>query len=341
MSIGTDGDGHASCKLLESRLDLSYDTIDVCCGFNESPIRVPFKDFNLLDLQRMRRETQARIQDGTEQTCLTCPQLKKKTWASSGLIESINIHHFTKCNLRCVYCFTVIDDQKLIRNNWETKYSAYDIIKSVIDAGQLSPKARVIWAGGEPTIVEEFDRVVQLVTEFGAYVDVFSNCVRFSPALAQAIGRTPARVHILCSVDAGTPATYEHMKGADVLHKVWHNIGLYNKDRPAVNGKYIFVNAENRAEEEIDAFVMACGQAGIRRVVIDVDQYQVRANGWVTPDEFLPAVVRLGEALPGAGIWGSFGEGVRCRDAVSSQIIAPLLEKIREKRPAEPTPAHP
>jgi len=340
MNTGGGADGELSCQYLEGRLDLSYETIDVCCGFNESPIRIAFQDFNITTLQQLRHATLARIHAGTEATCLSCPQLKKKHWTSSGLVESINIHHFTKCNLRCVYCFTVIDDQQWIRERWETKYSAYDVIKAVIDAGQLSPRARVIWAGGEPTLVEEFDRVTELVTEFGAYVDVFTNCVRFSPALAKAIERSPSRVYILCSVDAGTSATYEGMKGADVLQRVWRNISLYNKDRSAVTGKYIFVNAENCADHEIDAFVAACLEARVCRVVMDVDGYQVRANRWLTPEEYLPPLVRLGEALRAAGITTFFGEGVRCHRPDSQQLITPSLEGLRECLAGEWRPAH-
>ncbi len=244
----------ASCWLLEGRIDLFYDTVQVCCGYNTSPIVIPVDDFNLDALPKLRDDVRARIAAG-EASCCSCPKLETRDWQPSGLVEEINVHNFTKCNLRCVYCFTTLEDQATIRSQWDSRYRASDVVKKIIGAGLLSKSARVYWTGGEPTLAAEFDEIIELVTSYGAFSSVFSNCVRYSPGLAAAIERHPDLVSVLCSVDAGTPETYERIKGADVFEKVWDVVGRYNRSRPAVHAKYIFVDSFNSGEADIRGFV--------------------------------------------------------------------------------------
>jgi pyruvate-formate lyase-activating enzyme len=316
----------AGCQMLNGRVDLNFRNVDVCAGFNNSPVHIPVAEFTPDLLRRRRREAAEKVRLGTEETCQTCPRREIAAWAPTSQIDAICIHYFTKCNLKCVYCYTVLDDPAWIRERRDPKYSAYDTISQLIDAGDLSKDARITWAGGEPTLGDEFESVIDLVTEFGAYVDVFTNAVVYSKGLARAVRTRPDRVNILCSIDAGTPATYARIKGADVLDKVWRNIGLYNQERSAVDVKYIFVDEGNAAEAEFAPFADACRKSGVRRVALDVDHNKARAENWMTPARFIEPLAMFGKQLIAQGFEVVFGCGVLRPEDVVEHMIKGMLE---------------
>ena len=89
----------------------------------------------------------------------------------------------------------------------------------------LDRRSIVDWGGGEPTIYPEIDEALELLTRFGSTTWVHTNGTRVPKPIRGGLSTT--RLHILCSIDAGTRQTWQRIKNKDMLHIVWRNLEEY------------------------------------------------------------------------------------------------------------------
>src|SRR5262249_30350849 len=134
-------------------------------------------------------------------------------------------------------------------------------------------------------------------------------------------------IHILCSVDAGSPETYKRIKEGDEYQTVWRNLLLYRRRGAQVVVKYI-VTEENCSRKEIRSFVQDVRRHGRPLVLADIDHRY--------PD--VTSAILAGLAFMKLTAWSSgldFAFGETGSDSYPEKQIPTLVEKsFRAQWPA-------
>ncbi|MHB8139506.1 MAG: radical SAM protein [Smithellaceae bacterium] len=146
----------------------------------------------------------------------------------------------------------------------------YDTFQAMMADGLLAPDGVINWGGGEPTLLAEFEPLLGLLAASGRWNYVATNGVRYSPALAA--GLADGHVGMVCSVDAGTAATFKALKGRDCFERVWAHLKAYAATGGNVQVKYI-VTRMNSNSDDAREFVRLSAEAGVSGLICDVDAF--------------------------------------------------------------------
>ena len=86
---------------------------------------------------------------------------KLSRWDEENYINHFTLNHWTKCNCNCTYCYT--KDNKKAFNAYK-EYPLYPIIKDMFKKGVIkkAEESCIIFGGGEPTILKDFDKLINL-----------------------------------------------------------------------------------------------------------------------------------------------------------------------------------
>tara|TARA_B100000886_G_C20424858_1_gene493406 strand:- start:71 stop:1369 length:1299 start_codon:yes stop_codon:yes gene_type:complete len=269
-----------TCKDLEESLYIAPNEIRSCCQrfFHKDKMR---GDAKLIDIQEGRTPTAEdikiarekifnEIQNDKNEDCIGCPFLKKtkKKPKFTSTIKHLSIEHHSVCNLRCNYCSEVY---------WGGKKSKYDVVEFISylrESNSLEKCNKVVWGGGEPTLDKSFEKILDEIdknTNTKTYHRVFTNSVRFSEAIPKFLKKS--LIKITTSVDAGTPETFQKVRGRPKFYNVFENLRSYSKIDPTkITIKYIFTE-ENYDEKEVDGFVENC-----KKYELDNCNYQISMN---------------------------------------------------------------
>ena len=206
--------------------------------------------------------------------CVGCPFLKEDTWADNGkYIDHLYISHWTHCNSKCIYCFSSQHPENF--GNWK-KYYTLPIIKDLNEKGYLRPDCYISFGGGEPTILDEFEDIMNYLLDNYFYgIRVHTSGILYSPAIARSIRET--RGYVVVSVDSGTKETYEKIKQVPCFDKVRDNIRRYALEtnflgRFLVSAKFIIIPGINDTKEEIEKWLIANKDAGLYTTVLDIEE---------------------------------------------------------------------
>lgn len=161
-----------SCSYIEGGLTFQNHGITACCAVHEGhnwPILYPYNgDLNRLpvdELLEKRYELQLQVAEGENPICKHCHSLIKRKWGKTEYpFRLISVQNDLRCNICCEYCNFLVkwsDYQK----NYQT-YKMYPLIKQMIDEKLLAPDAQFFWAGGEPSILDEFSQCLEAVFEY-------------------------------------------------------------------------------------------------------------------------------------------------------------------------------
>lgn len=277
-SFGSDGAwDHTSCRYLESGLSFYSDKITACgivhhgtgtpelATYSGGPV-----PFEMIALQRA--ELIRKNQLGCDTPCRNCPNLVRKLWPEpTGKIDWIGITHFNGCNNACDYCWLQWADNGRGRPNHPSKsYAVIPAIEKLIDQGMLAADAIVDFGGGgEPTLTPEFDELFGRLVRSGIEVWLHTNGVRLPESIAH--DRLDLKkVHVVCSVDAGTAETYRVVKARNHFCKVSENLKTYRTRGAEVIAKYI-MQGNNCSVPDIEGFIGLARQINIPLVVWDID----------------------------------------------------------------------
>jgi organic radical activating enzyme len=141
------------------------------------------------------------------------------------------------------------------------------MIKSMVDDGLLAQNAQILWGGGEPTILPEFEDIYSLLAEYGVSQEVPTNGVVFSQTLQEYLKSSNTTVKM--SLDAVNPETYRLIKGADVCSLAWESAARYAQ----AGGNRVIVKmiVSEYNMDEVEQFAAKCEELGIKNVAGDVD----------------------------------------------------------------------
>ena len=206
--------------------------------------------------------------------CINCPYLIESNWGNNGkYINCMYISHWSDCNSKCIYCFSSQHPEDFDR---KSKYSVLPILKDMFQKGYLAENAQVSFGGGEPTLLDEFEDIMNfLLDNYFWGIRVHTSGIKYSQAMARAINEI--RGYIVVSVDAGSKDVYEKIKQVPCYDIVRENIRKYALQttflgRFLISAKYIIIPGINDTKAEIEKWILANKDAGLYTTVLDIEE---------------------------------------------------------------------
>ena len=98
-------------------------------------------------------------------------------------------------------------------------------------------------------------------------------------------GIQKGNVSLCVSIDAGSKAVHEKVKGVKSFDKVWKHVEKYAKvknplAKNSISLKYIIIPNVNDTEEEIELWLKRCIKAGVNKVILNADNNIFIKSGW-------------------------------------------------------------
>jgi len=312
---------YLSCHHLERGLVFYPSRATACCAnpaTGDTPTLAPFTaELTAEQILEGRAKIIARHKAGDiVPECRGCPRLVEGTWQSEDgygeyPIDDVTIAHFTTCNIRCNYCYTVTRPE--LSAPLSKAPRILQTFEQLIAEGQLAPYATVRFSGGEPTLLPEFEPLLTLLTNHGVHSHVYTNAVKLSDAILNALRQD--KVELILGIDAAYAATYKAIKKMNYNETVWKNVAVYcaTQRREAtakIWAKFIFCG-ENYAEAT--AFVERAAAAGVKHVYYDFDASRARPGMdrdglGLLPDEVADQVAALRHQCAIRGIEANFAQ---------------------------------
>lgn len=280
---------YKSCVWLEYGIHFDIDSIKTCCQYSSlggGDTRI-IEDYNgaQVDWDKIFEYKRA-IKDihksgGTFHKCEGCIFLEELDWDENDTyISMINLDYWTKCNCHCTYCHTHKDKEYY---NSKVNYNFLPIVKDMIDKNILRPNGHVSFGGGEVTLLEEFEELLDIFLDFNVgFIRIHSACMDYSKSIEK--GLKKGNVDLIVSVDSGTKELHRKIKEVDVYDNVWKNLKNYAKaqSKPTlVKSKYIVIPGVNDNRGEIIKWLKKSKEVGIKSVIQEIESqwfYRTRPN---------------------------------------------------------------
>lgn len=269
-----------SCPNIESGLHFFHKQVKACCSIKEGPIFVNNYKGELLDwdeIQKKRQEVREILKSGQiYENCKGCFELKEDYWEEKNCIETLFIFHWTHCNCGCTYCAN-IHLTKGAYSDEVRKSEYYDVlpaIKDLMDKKLIAKNADIRCLGGELTVLEEFEPVIDLLMDNDPQaVSFLTSAIKHSPIIEKATKQNKAMIVI--SIDSGCEETYNRIKRVNKFNEVVANVKRYidSSDTAAEKLilKYILVERVNDNIEEIEKWLQLSVKIGVKNVRLDLD----------------------------------------------------------------------
>ncbi len=265
---------YKSCHLIEHGISINVDSIQACClsrDFNKGQLPIIEKYENnkinwneLFEIKKQHRKHQ-KIQDLI--FCEGCYNLREEDWDEDDYISFINFDHWSHCNSNCIYC-------SVQRCKPKTKNNVLNAVKELIKIGKFKNNGEITFQGGEPTILKEFENLLNLFIKQGSKVRIHSSGIKFSRAIRE--GLKKGKVTVVVSPDSAEKDTYKIIKRVDKSNNVWDNIKHYRKNlnentQNLVKVKYIIIPGINDTLEEISEFLTKIKNIDIKSIIVDIE----------------------------------------------------------------------
>ena len=186
--------------------------------------------------------------------CKGCYYLEERDWDNDDYFCEMLIGHWSHCNCNCIYCYT--DEDKYYYNTREF-YKVLPVIQDMLDKNLIRNGGEIAFGGGEPTILEEFEDLLEAFLSHGINnIRIHTSGIKFSPAIFK--GLSEGKVTAIISIDSSTPETYKKIKNINAFSKVRENIGKYAKSGGALYSKYVLLPGFNDTLDEIKMWLKDC-----------------------------------------------------------------------------------
>ena len=214
--------------------------------------------------------------------CEGCFNLYEKDWdEDEHYFNYLHFNHWTHCNCKCIYCFT---DYNKEFYNTQPHYNVLPIIQDMFDKNLFRPGGEITFAGGEPTILEEFEDLLDLLVEHKDVVPkviIHTSGIKYSPAIARGI--QAGKVDVVVSMDSGSSETFKIIKNVNAYEKVVENTRKYAEaelieNPPLVGTKFILMPNINDNIEEAEKWLSVTKECGARSIVVDIEHQWFRVQ---------------------------------------------------------------
>lgn len=272
---------YKSCHLIEHGISIDVDSIKACClsrEFNKGqlPIIENYKDDKInweeiFEVKRRHRKHQ-KVMD--LKFCEGCYNLREEDWDEDDYISYINFDHWSECNSDCIYC-------GVRQNKPKTKNNVFKTIKELIKQGKFRNTGEITFQGGEPTVLKEFDKLVNIFIKQGSKIRIHSSGILFSRAIRN--GLKKGAITVVISPDSVTEDMYRSIKRVNKSKNVWNTIKKYRQRlKPEVENlvkvKFIIIPGVNDKLSEIDEFLNKIKQLDIKSIIVDVEYTYANKN---------------------------------------------------------------
>ncbi|MBE6101884.1 MAG: radical SAM protein [Selenomonas ruminantium] len=218
--------------------------------------------------------------------CRRCPFCNKVEYHFSP-ITYVTFLTTTYCNSSCIYCASHLGKKG--------HGFAYDnVMEKFNELGLFDSGAIFDYGGGEPTQSPYFEGTVDYLTNHGFDQRINTNAIDFSPAIYKALANGKAWLRI--SPDSATYDVFLRVKGNSNCEVVWENIGKYAKASDKVVVKCNVCNY-NATQNEMDAFINRCQDAGVKKIVVDAEMQSYQRTSNAGPFYYTKAVFEMAHYL--------------------------------------------
>ena len=271
---------YISCDWITSGIHFFYDCIRFCCyeylhSKNANVLIPDYKgqkiDYDkFFELKNMYKNLAKKGEHHLN--CRNCIYLSSAEWSDENYFDHFTFNYWSNCNSKCIYCYT----KNLSERDKRQYYEVYPVIKDMSGKGLLraTPRNCVVFGGGEPTVLKEFDKLVDLfLSEKFNNIRVNSSGIKYSKTLEK--GLKNDCVSLVISPDSGNKNSYLNIKRVNCFDKVWDNIKRYAKQQNNENNlkvKYILIPQVNDNKEEIDSWFNMVVKNGVKSVAVSVEQ---------------------------------------------------------------------
>lgn len=270
-----------SCHWLLHGLSFEQDHIEMCClcchkGGGRLYIKDEYNGKGLTwnDIFKLKQKFIDENKAGKiDPRCEGCFNLVHKEWDDEEkYINYLHFNHWTNCNCDCTYCYTSWD-----KENYQKKkhYKVMPMLKEMFKKKLFRPDGEVTFAGGEPTILDEFDDIINLLLKNNVpRITVHSSGIKYSKAIEKGIKE--GKVNVCLSADCGSRNTYNRIKRVDKFDKFWEHAEKYAAVQPddnklLVETKFILIPGVNTNREEIEKWFSLNMACGIKSIVVDIE----------------------------------------------------------------------
>ena len=287
---------YPSCRFIERALTFFHGRATACCAnpaTGQTPTVAPFSgELSVAALVEGRASIIERHKRGDiVPECRGCPRLTESDWESESIapyaIDEITVAHFSSCNIRCNYCYTVTNAEQTAPLSKAPRI--LPVFQQLIEQKLLAPNAIVKFSGGEPTLSPEFEPLLNLLIDYGAHCIVYTNATKRSDAILDAVRRD--KVELILGIDAATAEVYKAIKKMNYNEKVWKVAAEYCAAARAdasnkIWTKFIFC-LENY--QEAAHFARRAADAGAQYVYYDFNSSRI--PGRERDDQVYPEVI--------------------------------------------------
>ena len=275
-----------SCPWIEHGLVFFPSKLTMCCFCggdtnNHTLVQDNFNgsNFNIEKIFKNRDKFRAFHKKGKIHiNCMNCPSLKLDAWDERNYIDSLYISHWSQCNSKCMYCYSNIHPEDFSKNT----YNIFDIIKKMSDSGILKRNSKILFGGGEPALLDEFEDLISFFIDNGFQnIRVHSSGIKYIPGLERGLAEN--KIHLVVSVDSGSREVYKKIKNVDCYDIVRENIRQYAKFKTSsgianVSAKYIIIPGVNDFISEIDNWLIANKEDGLSYTILDIEENWYNKN---------------------------------------------------------------
>jgi len=275
---------YKSCRLLEHGIYFYLDpgSKQLCVGHccNTDNLELPDRLYLYSDLKNQtlswdyifaeKRKLRENAKKGIYPAqCGGCFELQERDWDDDDYINHLTAGHIMKCNSRCIYCPIGRIPEC---HNREQDVDMKPVIAELTEKNLLKYNGSLRFVGGEPTLMKEFDWLVDLFSRHNVpEIYVPTSAIRLSNSLCKAIEKVDSAA-IVASVDSGTEETFEKIKGTKFNDIVWKNLKTYLDHARLKNfviPKFILITNYNDTSKEIDKWLRKCADLGFVEVQFD------------------------------------------------------------------------
>lgn len=291
--VGTKENHFYSCKWIQSGLVFFPYKLTMCCycghaGGGHVKIRENYNG-QKLDWKRIfwlkKRFNDFQKKGKINVNCVDCPFLEEKDWDNTEeAITNLYISHWTQCNSKCVYCYA---NQHPEDFQYHKAYSILPQIKEMLEKNILKKGGCIHFGGGEPTLLNEFEELIELFLDYKFHdLRIHTSGIKYSPILERGIRE--GRLNVVVSTDAGSAETYKKIKQVDCYDLVRENIKKYAAAQVDENllvapdrhmmgklmvcSKYIIIPGVNDNIKEMESWISANENAGLKTTVLDIEE---------------------------------------------------------------------
>lgn len=277
---------YLSCRYIEHGLDFEHLRLTTCCftchpggGAIDLINRYQGESINWQEIFDKKRELRTEHKKGNlSPKCLGCIFLEEKEWDQDDYINFLQFNHWIACNSKCTYCYAV-QNREFYKKI--TPYNVVPVIKDMIENKVLKSGGEISFGGGEPTIHNDFEELINILTDNNFYnMRIHSSGIKYSPAIERAIKE--GRLNVVVSIDSGSPKIYKKIKQVDCYDVVRENIKKYaaaNQDGYGLmTSKYIIIPNVNDNIEEIEKWIQETIKVGGRWLALDIEDVWYKMN---------------------------------------------------------------